>query len=563
MRNLKFTLAAILLVLFSITIHAQQWGDFTLYSISNSTTAKLCDTNGVDRKTWTFAGTAQTGYSTYLMPGGFLWRSVKITGGSFTGGGMHGRIQKYDYAGNLLWDYTHASATVNLHHDFCPLPNGNVLLISYESKTASEVSAAGASQSLIVWSEKVIEVQPTGATTGTIVWEWHVWDHLVQNVDANKNNYQTSIVNHPELLNINYNLKKDWIHMNGIDYNPILDQIALSSHNTNEWYIIDHSTTTAEAASHSGGNAGKGGDFLYRWGNPAAYQATGTAILNVTHDSHWIPEGVPNAGYLVGFNNKGISSSQSSVDIVAPPTITNYNYAHSLGSAYAPASYTSRVAVIGYTSNMGNSQQLPNGNTLVCQAVAGVIKELGPTGNLLWSKTLTGSCAHSYRYDSCYVFNTAPTIPVITEGSASLMSTAATTYQWYMNGYLIPGATSQYYTPSQSGIYVVRITDSNGCVYQYSLGYKYAFPSTGIASNEPAIYFNIFPNPSTGTVSIVDAYMSGRNFAITVTDALGKLIVNEQNKNAIDLSNYENGIYYISVKPENAKAINTKIILAK
>lgn len=92
-------------------------------------------------------------------------------------------------------------------------------------------------------------------------------------------NYQTSIVNHPELLNINYLTQKDWLHCNGVDYNPILDQVVISSHNTNEWYVIDHSTTTAQAASHSGGNSGKGGDFLYRWGNPAAYQATGTKYL--------------------------------------------------------------------------------------------------------------------------------------------------------------------------------------------------------------------------------------------------------------------------------------------
>jgi len=36
--------------------------------------------------------------------------------------------------------------------------------------------------------------------------------------------------------------------------------------------VIDHSTTTAQAAGHSGGTYGKGGDLLYRWGNPNAYQ---------------------------------------------------------------------------------------------------------------------------------------------------------------------------------------------------------------------------------------------------------------------------------------------------
>lgn len=564
MRNLKFTLFFYAFIIYNIS-NAQQWGDLTLYSTSSSTTAKLCDTNGVDKKTWTFASGDQTGYSSYMMPGGYLWRSVRISGGSFSGGGMHGKIQKYDYAGNLLWSYTHASTTYNLHHDFCPLPNGNVLMIAYESKTAAEATAAGCSTSKVLWSEKIIEVQPTGATAGTIVWEWHVWDHLVQNVDANKPNYYPNIIDHPELLNINYKntgTLKDWIHMNGIDYNPMLDQIALSSHNLNEWYIIDHSTTTAEAASHSGGNSGKGGDFLYRWGNPAAYNASGTAVLNVTHDSHWIPEGCPNAGYLVGFNNKGVSSTQSCADMVALPTITNYNYAYTSGQAYAPSTYTNRIVAGGFTSNMGNSQQLPNGNSLICLATAGIIKELGPTGNTLWSKTLTGACAQSFRYDSCFLFNPAPPIPVITETSGTLSSSSATTYQWYMNGALISGATSQNYTPTQNGIYVVRITDSNGCVYQYSVGYEFSMP-TGLNEIGDNIYFNIFPNPTNGIVTITDAYMSGRKYALTVTDAVGRILKNEQNVSLVDLSGYGNGIYYVTIKPDNAKSVIAKIVLTK
>lgn len=547
---------------FGTVSFAQQWGDYTLYSVQNSSAAYLCDTNGTNVYSWTFSSTAKTGYSSYLMPGGDLWRTVTISGGSFTGGGMHGRIQKYNYAGTLLWDYTHASTTYNLHHDICPLPNGNVLLISYESKTPSEVTTAGGQQSITVWSEKIIEVQPTGATTGTIVWEWHLWDHLAQNVNASGANYVSSIINNPQLLNINYNLKKDWIHMNGIDYNPMLDQIILSSHNLNEIYVIDHSTTTAEAASHAGGNSGKGGDFLYRWGNPATYGGTGAANFNVLHDAHWIPEGSPYAGYMVGYNNKGISSSQSCFDIFQQPSPTNYNYAHTPGNDFSPSTYFKRIASGGYNSNMGNSQQLPNGNHHICLATAGILKEVDSTGKLLWSKTLSGFTAQSFRYNKCYVNNTAPPIPVISEAGGVLSSTSAVTYQWYLNGILIPGATSQNYTPAQTGIYVVRITDSNGCVYQYSTGYSYTL-LTDINEQGDNIYFSVFPNPAADYINILDSYYSNREYNVQIFDSNGKLIFENSNVSQINISGFENGIYFVKIKPINAKSITAKIIVNK
>jgi len=254
----------------------------------------------------------------------------------------------------------------------------------------------------VIWSEKIIEVKPTGLNTGEIVWEWKVWDHLCQNYNSSKNNYVTSIVENPQLININYNTTRDWLHMNGIDYNEELDQIAISSHMMNEIYVIDHSTTTAEAAGHTGGNSGKGGDILYRWGNPAAYNASGNRIFNVVHDAHWIPEGCPNAGYLVGFNNNGVSQSKSSVDCVSPP-YDGYNYSLTLGQAYQPASYTSRIQCNGHTNNEGNSQQLPNGNTLITITQSGYIYEVDASGNTVWSKSAGAMVTHAYRYSKEYL----------------------------------------------------------------------------------------------------------------------------------------------------------------
>ncbi len=547
------------LLLFSITSKAQQWDGLTLYSTSNSTNGYLIDTASVVVKTWTFTG--GTGYSTHMIPGGTLFRTVMNSGNVITGGGVTGRIQKIDYNGSILWDYVLSNSLEVLHHDHCPLPNGNVLVICYDVKSQAQVAAAGCSNSTLttLQAEKILELKPIGTNSAQIVWQWNVWDHLVQNVNSSAANYQTSIVNHPELLNVNYLSKKDWIHMNGIDYNPILDQIVFSSHNLNEWYVIDHSTTTAEAASHSGGFSGKGGDILYRWGNPAAYGATGTTILNVTHDAHWIQEGVPNAGNLVGVNNQGASGPKTTIDGVTPPR-SGLNYTINLGSQYSPTTYNSRHTSTGYTSNMGSSEQFPNGNQMVCLATAGTIYEIDAAGNTLWTKSTGGSCPQAHRYTTCYINNVAPSQPSISVSGPNLMSTSATTYQWYVNGDLIVGATSQTVFPSQNGVYVVRTTDANGCVYVYSPGYIFG-TINGLKNTSDINSVKIYPNPSNGIVKL--NLHPNYTYQITVSDMNGKQLFSEKNVDQIDLSNYTNGIYFITISNEVLGSTTKKVSIIK
>jgi hypothetical protein len=565
MKKIYSTALLFLCLATAMNTNAQQWNGLTLYSVQNSTSAQLVDTANMTVKTWTGLTTG-TGYSSYLMPGGVLVRSVKVNNTTFNGGGACGGVQKYNYAGTLLWNYTHSSTTYYSHHDHCPLPNGNVLLIAYESKTQAELAAAGGTVTLSsIWPEKIIEVQPTGATTGNIVWEWHVWDHLVQNVNSSKSNYQPSIVNHPELLNINYNTQKDWMHMNGIDYNPILDQIVVSSHNMNEWYVIDHSTTTAQAASHSGGNSGKGGDFLYRWGNPQVYQATGTKILNVTHDAHWIPEftetSYANSGRLAGFNNQGVSPSQSSIEQVVPPLVGNYSYSITAGAAFAPSTYTQRTSGFGYSSNEGSSEQYPNGNQLACVAMSGKIYELNSLGTPIYTISASGTISQAHRYSACYVNNPAPAQPTITANGSDLTTATATTYQWYYNGALINGATSQNYTPAQNGIYVVRTTDANGCVYAYSQGYAYSV-ATAIEELEGK-NVGLFPNPSTGIVDIDLNYRNADKLTVQVYNGFGKLVFEAANSSRIDLGQLANGVYTVAVTVDNKKPVYKKVVLTK
>ncbi len=197
-----------------------------------------------------------------------------------------------------------------------------------------------------IWSEHIVEIKPIGSNDGQIVWEWHAWDHLIQDFDSTKADYGI-VAMHPELLNVNYitqgAMPEDWLHCNSIDYQPEFDQILISSLMFSEVWIIDHSATTEEAAGHAGGRYGKGGDLLYRWGNPAAYGRGSDQdhIFRGQHDAQWVAEGSPGAGQISVFdNNHGDGpGNYSSADFFQPPDSAGF-YTLNAGEPFGPSGLT-------------------------------------------------------------------------------------------------------------------------------------------------------------------------------------------------------------------------------
>ena len=191
----------------------------------------------------------QPGNSVYLLQDGSLLRSCKEGSRRFQSrGGVGGRVQRIAWDGELLWDFPFSDNQYCQHHDIEPMPNGNVLLVAWEYKTRDEAIQAGRDPNKLsgdsLWPETIVEVKPNGKTGGEIVWQWHLWDHVVQSFDKSKDNFGHP-GDHPELVDINFMRRGngDWIHMNSVAYNAELDQIAMSARWFDEVWVIDHGTT--------------------------------------------------------------------------------------------------------------------------------------------------------------------------------------------------------------------------------------------------------------------------------------------------------------------------------
>ena len=500
---------------------------YTLFNPNSTDTSYLIDNCGQIINTW--KGSARPGLSVYFLEDGTLLRTSRMSTGFYEIAGKGGLIEKLDWNGNLLWSYELCDALNCQHHDIQPLPNGNILILALEEKTVSEAIAEGRDPTKLnqprIWMEYVLEIMPIGLDSAAIVWEWHVIDHLVQDFDSTQNNYGL-IADHCELFDFNYgNNKPDWLHFNAVNYNPVLDQIIITSRNWSELYVIDHSTTTQEAASHSGGNAGSGGDILFRWGNPITYQA-GTAqnqMLFGPHDPQWIPDSFVNEGKIIVFNN-GDTRLFSTVDIITPPLDSTYNYIKPVGTAYGPTNVDWTFVPFDtagfFSGRISGAQPLPNGNILACVGAQGKFIEVDTLKNILW------------KYQS----------PVTNSGILG------------QGGTLTQGGNSVFrctkYLPSYPGFSGHILSPGNTIESDGHLSYCSVSTSTKPANTEKNS-FKIYPNPTSSQLTIELEKME-KNTDLSVFNALGqyhaRYAINQTNRISLDCFNWPVGVYFVKIK---------------
>ena len=510
----------------------QSYDGYNLIYPHNQSTVYLFNNCGEVVHSWTDEDIYRPGNTCYILPNGNLIKTKRrfdaTVNDPIWAGGGGAIVELRDWDNNLLGQYELNDSTARLHHDITSTDDGNILMIAWEEISESAAIDLGRDPALIangkLWPEAILEWDPV---LDEIVWEWHVTDHLIQDFDQTKPNFGV-VADHPELININYDEHaghQDWLHMNSIDYNAQLDQIIMSIPEHNELWVIDHSTTTEEAKSSAGGRSGKGGDLLYRWGNPIAY-SRGTdqdKKLFFQHGVKWTnPEkGTPisEATKIHLFNNR-VDDNLSRGQVIQPEFDVEANvYKLDEAGQFLPQDFESTFEhpsepIIAASVSLSSAQLLPNGNMLLCAGRWGFSYELTPDNEVVWE----------YR------------VPIkmgarATQGDSLNISNNLT-------------FRIQRYSPDFPA-FTNRDLSAKGYI---ELEPNIEFCDMIVPTIEPTFVENlrIYPNPSTSVINI--SHGSSLDQVVRMLNISGQVISSSNIVNGLakmDLSAIDNGLYFL------------------
>lgn len=488
--------------------------------------------------TWSDSSIWRPGNTAYITKQGKLIKCKRnrvITGNPIWFGGGGAIVEIRDWDNNLEWSYEINDTLHRLHHDIAPMPNGNILMIVWDKKTKNELIAEGRDTTIFkeneLHADYIIEVNPKN---NEIVWQWNMWDHLIQDFDPTKANFG-KIADHPEKIDINFPSVaggNSWLHTNAIDYNEELDQVMISIPTFNEIWILDHSTTTAQASGSSGGLSGKGGDLMYRWGNSATYKKDDVfkQTLFFQHNVHWIDDFIsplnPNYGKIGIFNNRA-GENYSTVNFINPPwDMYEWRYTKT-SAAWGPASsyYENKHPEPAklFSGGLSSVQLLPNDNILILSGSSGYAFELTPKNEIVWEYIVPLKNGNQ-----------------VNQG-ALISTNDNTTFRMYRYPKDFEAFDGKDLTPKG---FIELNPDINYCN-------KLVKTENGVQKNNT----NIYPNPSSEFI-IIESHI---DINASISDINNKQILTIQlsaGKNEIDISGFQNGLYFITTRDGFIKAFN-------
>ena len=602
-------------------------GGYNLIYPHNQSTAFLMDMCGNVVHTWEHADSLRPSNVIYLLENTDVittYRPADFSGDAIWAGGGGASIERRTWDNVPVWSFTRNDSAYRLHHDIQPLPNGNVLVTAWEQRDSLECIEAGRNPANLtaagMWSEVVWEIEPNENNEGEVVWEWAVWEHLVQDFDSTKSNYGV-VADNINKININFGLSlgaaADWLHINAIDYDPFSQHFMLSVPTFNEIWIVDRGNTTP-------------GEIKWRWGNPMAYDHgdSSDAKLGFQHHTHWLDLALDNSnpdyGKVGVFNNRvqGDTSEYSTVHTLMPiyDEYENEYIVDATSGTFLPLdfdwTFTSPDPNTIYSNIVSSFQRLDNGNSLICSGKTGDTREYTQSGELVWYyKTPLLNQAglalpveqgtilnpfqnltfRAHRYPSDYPafdfvdltagdpieLNPTP-LPFCLEcdlelslDSISFDSSGALVTVSVESSYTIdiiewmslPDSTILPYNQElvfqtmNSGDYMITVTDIMGCTDSLIV----SVIINGVNTPTPLVY-GMYPNPSNGALNITLSKYSN-NASIDIYDMQGRLMFNRDNLSSsgnitLDLQDLQNGTYVMVIRT-NEGVGTSRIVMQK
>ena len=266
-----------------------------------------------------------------------------------------GRIIKYDWEGNILWDWQ-CDWEYQLHHDIEITPNGTILAVAMEDIDGFR-------------PDVVLEIEPVGLNDANLVWVWKVSEHMSDELDNPYTFYSHA----------GYN-QLDWNHFNTVSLNEY-GNILLSSRNWCEIYVIEWRSNN---------------DLLYRWGNPQTYGGIGEQVFYAQHGVNQIPIGYPGEGNIIVFNNMSNQEVEDGSSIIMEFTPNFETFEGEIVWTFEEDFYARKQSGVF---------RLPNGNTFVSVSDSeGNMFEVTYDGEIVWEHQADGlNRAQKYGLD---YFNT-------------------------------------------------------------------------------------------------------------------------------------------------------------
>ena len=290
-----------------------------------------------------------------------------------------------------------------------------------------------------------------------------------------------------------------------------------------------------------------------------------TAALSVVNPSCGSNNGsINNVGVVGGTPNYVYSWTVSGAQIGTANSLTNVGVGTYTFEATDQNSCTIDTSFTLMHSGMAN-ETISTNDSMICASDSTTICTQQTFSTYLWSTGATTSCITVHTAGNYYVtvsdgsnctatsnhlpIYVYPLPPVsISVNGDTLTAHNGATYQWFKDGTIIGGALNAVFIATQTGVYSVEVTDTNGC-YATSNGVTVLVSGMNEIGKEE-FQFQLFPNPTDGDLNIVvNEILIGEE--IFSTDLQGRILLKEKitaSTFQLYTSKFSKGIYLVRMK---------------